>query len=73
LILSVQPGSPAAKAALQVDDVIVSLNGTAITSPADLHAAIHPLNPGDQVALGIYRGTTRMTVSVTLGVLPAGG
>jgi len=73
LILSVQPGSPAEKAALQVDDVIVSLNGTTVTSPADLHTAIHPLHPGDQVALGIYRGTARMTVSVTLGVLPAGG
>ena len=73
LILSVQPGSPAEKAALQVDDVIVSLNGTTITSPSDLHAAVHPLKPGDQVALGIYRGTARMTVSVTLGVLPAGG
>jgi S1-C subfamily serine protease len=73
LILSVQTDSPAQKAALQVDDVIVSLNGTPITSPDDLHAAIHPLNPGDRVALGIYRGSTKMTVNVTLGVLPAGG
>ena len=73
LILSVQTDSPAEKAALQVNDVIVSLNGTPITSPDDLHAAIHPLKPGDQVALGIYRGSTKMTVSVTLGVLPAGG
>ncbi len=73
LILSVQTDSPAAKAALQVNDVIVSLNGTPITSPNDLHAAIHPLKPGDQVALGIYRGSTKMTVSVTLGVLPVGG
>jgi serine protease Do len=73
LILSVQTGSPAEKAALQVNDVIVSLNGTPITSPNDLHTAIHPLKPGDQVALGIYRGSTKMTVSVTLGVLPTAG
>jgi S1-C subfamily serine protease len=73
LVLSVQSGSPAEKAALQIDDVIVSLNGTAITSPDDLHAAIHPLKPGDQVALGIYRGSTKMIVNVTLGTLPAGG
>ncbi len=73
LVLSVQSGSPAEKAALQVNDVIVSLNGTAITSPDDLHAAIHPLKPGQPVALGIYRGSTKMTVNVTLGTLPAGG
>jgi S1-C subfamily serine protease len=73
LILSIEPGSPAETAALQVDDVIVSLNGTSITSPTDLHGAIHPLKPGDQVALGIYRGSKKMTVEVTLGVLPTGG
>ena len=73
LVLSVQSGSPAEKVGLQVNDVIVSLNGTAITSPNDLHAAIHPLKPGDQVTLGVYRGGTKMTVSVTLGTLPAGG
>ena len=73
LVLSVQSGSPAEKVGLQVNDVIVSLNGTAITSPNDLHAAIHPLKPGDQVTLGVYRGGTKLTVSVTLGTLPAGG
>jgi S1-C subfamily serine protease len=73
LILSIQPGSPAVKAALQANDVIVSLNGTAITGPDDLHSAIHPLKPGDQVALGIYRGSTKMIVNVTLGTLPVGG
>jgi len=73
LILSVQTDSPAERAALQVDEVIVSLNGTPITSPTDLHAAIHPLKPGDHVTLGVYRGSTKLTVDVTLGVLPAGG
>ena len=47
LIISVEPGSPAQRSGLQVDDVIVSFNGTAIQSPDDLTAAIHPLKPGD--------------------------
>ena len=51
-----QPGSPAEKAALQVNDVIVSFNGTAIQSPDDLTAAIHPLKPGDQVTVGDLPG-----------------
>jgi len=73
LVLSVEPGSPAETADLQVHDVIVSLNGSAITSPTQLHDAIHPLKPGDKVTLGIYRGTAKMTVAVTLGTLPTGG
>ena len=73
LVQSVQPGSPAQKSALQVNDVIVSLNGTAIQSPANLTAAIHPLSAGDHVIVGIYRGSSRRGVAVTLGARPSGG
>jgi S1-C subfamily serine protease len=73
LVLSVQPGSPAEQAALQVNDVIVSLNGATIQSPANLTAAIHPLKAGDHVTVGIYRGSSRRTVGVTLGARPSGG
>ena len=73
LVVSVEPGSPAAASHVQVDDVIVSFDGSAIQSPEALTAAIHPLKPGDHVALGIYRGSRRMTVSVTLGARPGGG
>ena len=73
LVLLVQPGSPAAKSGLQVDDVIVSFNGTSIQSPNDLTAAIHPLKPGDDVTLGVYRGSNRMSVPVTLEARPTGG
>ena len=71
LIISVEPGSPAQKSALHVDDVIVSFNGAAIQSPDDLTAAIHPLSPGDHVVVGIYRGSTRIKVGVTLGARPS--
>jgi serine protease Do len=73
LVISVEAGSPAAGAKIQVDDVIVSFDGSAIQSPGALTAAIHPLTPGDHVALGLYRGSRRMTVSVTLGARPGGG
>jgi putative serine protease PepD len=73
LVLSVQPGSPAEMAALQVNDVIVSFNSTTVQSPSDLTAAIHPLKPGDRVSLGVYRGSNRMTVPVTLEARPTGG
>ncbi len=72
LVLSVQPGSPADDAALEVNDVIVSLNSTGIQSPDDLTSAIHPLKPGDRVTLGLYRGSDRMSVPVTLEARPTG-
>ena len=73
LVISLEPGSPAAAAKIQVDDVIVSFDGSAIQSPEALTAAIHPLKPRHHVSLGIYRGSRRMTVSVTLGARPVGG
>ncbi len=73
LITSVEPGSPAQQAALQVGDVIVELDQTTIESPEDLTAAIHPLAPGDHVTLGVYQGRDRIDVGVTLGTRPSGG
>jgi S1-C subfamily serine protease len=73
LVASVEPASPAAKAGLQANDVIVSLNGTPIQSAEDLTAALHPLAPGDHVKVGIYRGSVQQTVDVTLGARPTGG
>jgi len=72
-IATVEAGSPADKAGLQADDVIVSLNGATIATAEDLTAALHPLNPGDHVTVGIYRGSTQKTIDVTLGARPSGG
>ena len=73
LVISVESGSPAQKAGLRVNDVIVSFNGATIQSPDDLTAAIHPLAPGDHVEVGVYRGTAQLKVGVTLGARPATG
>ncbi len=73
LVNSVQAGSPADQAGLKANDVIVSLNGTPISTATDLTTALHPLNPGDVVKVGIYRGSAQQTVSLTLGTNPAAG
>ena len=73
LIISVEPGSPAQRSGLRVDDVIVTFNGTAIQGPDDLTAAIHPLKPGARVTIGVYRGSTLTDVGVTLGARPVAG
>jgi S1-C subfamily serine protease len=73
LVRSVQAGSPADQAGLKTNDVVVSLNGTPISTATALTAALHPLKPGDVVKVGIYRGSAQQTVSVTLGTNPAAG
>ena len=70
LVLSVEPGGPAAKGSVQAGDVIVSFNGKVVTSAAQLTADIRPLAPGDHVALGVVRGTRHLTLHVTLGANP---
>ena len=56
-------------------DIIVSLDGKAISSSEQLQSAIGQRKPGDKVTLGIYRaksggGYERKDVEVTLGAQP---
>jgi serine protease Do len=67
IIEQVQPGSAAAQAGLQVDDVVTKLNSTPITSSGDLVGAIRQLDPGDKATLTVVRGARTLTLQVTLG------
>ena len=71
VVLAVESGSPAQVAGLQEGDVITSLSGKAITSADQLGTAIQADKPGQTVKIGLYRGTTQMTVTATLGAMPA--
>ncbi len=50
--------------------MIVSVNGTPITTPDELTSTIGALKPGDKAELGILRDGQRQTVTVTLGERP---
>ena len=83
LVEEVVPGSGAAKAGLKVGTHTVTVAGTTYTIGGDIIVSIDGQNiggsyakfwtvisthkPGDKIALGIYRGNKKMTVSVTLG------
>ena len=57
----------AASAGLAANDVITSLNGTSVTSPASLTNLISQLHPGDHVSIGWTTPTGQSaTASVTL-------
>ena len=67
LVSKVLPDSPAAKAGLQVGDIIRSVNGEEVRSSNDLPLTIGALAPGREIKLGILRGGKQITASAVLG------
>jgi uncharacterized protein YndB with AHSA1/START domain len=64
------PGYSAAAAGLQNDDVIVAVNGQAVTDNAPIGVQVRDNKPGDVVDVTYYRGSEKHTVSVTLKGYP---
>jgi putative serine protease PepD len=69
-IQSVSDGTPAARAGLRAGDVVVGVDGSAITTGAELRAAIDAKQPGDTVQLRIRRAGSERTIAVKLAVRP---
>ena len=70
LVISVTEGSPAAKAGLQVEDVITKINGQPVTDEAELRNTIARTAPGQQVTLTVIRGGKEETLKATVGAIP---
>jgi S1-C subfamily serine protease len=66
LVSAVTAGGPAVKGGVMVGDVIVTFDGQAITSPDDLLDLLGGERVGKTVALGIIRGGTAQTLTVTV-------
>lgn len=65
-ISQVLPKSSAAKAGIKAGDVVVSLNGKAISSFASFRAEIGTMPVGSKLKLGLIRDGKPITVDVTL-------
>jgi S1-C subfamily serine protease len=63
--------SPAAKAGVKVDDIVLKIGKTDVKNPFDAVNAIKKLKPGEKVILRIKRGEKEKDVSITLGKWPA--
>jgi serine protease Do len=70
LITEVQPASPAEKAGLQPEDVVVRADGREIQDNGDLSRYISSRAPGTTVKLDVLRGGAERPVSVVLGTFP---
>ncbi len=72
LIVSTVPNGPAAQAGLQAGDVIVNIDHHPVNDTSSLADALVSKNPGETVAVQVYRGKQHMTFNVKLGELQAG-
>ena len=68
---SVETGSPAARAGLQVRDEILALNGHKVTAK-DFDDRLKDLKPGVSVTLSLFRRGRLLTAKLTVGSKPAG-
>jgi putative serine protease PepD len=69
-IMTVQAGSPAASAGLQVGDVITAVNGQTVATGPEAAGDIQVLTAGTRVTLTIVRAGATQTVTATLGSKP---
>ncbi|WP_295955390.1 DegQ family serine endoprotease [uncultured Xanthomonas sp.] len=69
LVNQLVQGSPAAKAGLEVGDVIRTVNGTEIGASSDLPPMIGAMQPGAKVRLGILRDGKPRELTVQLTAL----
>ncbi len=62
----IEPGSAAARAGLQLHDVIVGVNGRRIEPGTSFHDVLLPYRPGTAVKLGVFRTGDSITLDVKL-------
>jgi serine protease Do len=70
LIGDVAPSGPAAKAGLQMGDVIVSLDGAGVADPRQLGLRIAQMAPGSSVKLKVVRDRKELEITAALGEMP---
>ena len=70
-VYSVEEGSAADKAGLQMGDVITKVDDTEVDSVEELNAAKKQYSAGDTATLTVYRAGETITVDITWGALPA--
>ncbi len=70
LVLHVEPGSPAARAGLREDDIIVSLDGAPAPRIETLHRALTADRIGRPTEVRVLRGVELLTLAVTPREMP---
>jgi uncharacterized protein YndB with AHSA1/START domain len=69
-VANVIPGYSAEAAGLQADDVVVEMNGKAVTDTTPIGTLVQGKKPGDSVEVAFYRGAEKHKVTVKLKGYP---
>ena len=72
LVTYVATNSPAAKASLQKNDLLVEMDGQKLVLPGQLRKLVQMRKEGDKVVLTYYRGGKKQDTTATLGKTKAG-
>jgi S1-C subfamily serine protease len=67
IVVSVEPQGPGSKAGVLLGDVIVALDGKAVSSVRDLQAFLEPECVGKTIAVSLIRSSKPVEVNVTIG------
>jgi serine protease Do len=70
LVTMVQPDSPAAKAGVRADDVVLQFAGKSVSSPRELQSIVETAKIGSFVPLSILRDGQKMTLEVKCREMP---
>jgi putative serine protease PepD len=70
-VQSVVPGGPAARAGVQVGDVITEIDGQPVSSAADVSRIVNGKQPGDTLDIQVDRGGQPVSIAATLDNRPA--
>ena len=71
LIESVDPGGAADRAGIEIGDVVLAVNGQAIDVSGDLPSLVGLAQPGDALAIDLWRHGARTTVHARLDSVKA--
>ena len=71
LIGSIMPASPAEKAGLKVEDVVIAIDGKPVSDPASLRNQTFTLEAGTTVDLKVVRNHGELTIPVAIAEMPA--
>jgi serine protease Do len=67
VVVGVDPGGPAAKAGVQLGDVVLDWNGKAIEDPNELPRMVAATKPGTPAKMRVWRGGKAETVAINVG------
>ena len=70
VLTGVSSGSPAEKAGLKANDIIVMMAGKETPGLAEMVAVLRAHKPGETIEVVSWRGEEKKTVKVTLGLRP---